>query len=453
LAKFVTEFEYDNIPPLVLAKAKACVLDILGVCLGGSQMPWGRGVVNLARRLHAVEESTIIAYGDRTAMEYAALANGTFGHGIESDEQHNPSITHPSCALVPAALAVGEKEHVDGRKLLTSLLIGYELMTRIGTAVAPSLFRDRGFHPTATLGVFGSAGITSKILGFDVETTMNALSIAAMQACGVGECFIRGGEYKRVYGGKAAHGGIMAALLAQNGITGPRTIFEGQKGFFKAFSDKWSPGPLEGLGRNFEIMKIAFKPYASCRLIHSSIDAVRTLRDKHKFASEDIAEIKVGASRVVIDLDNYNPKDMISAQMSLPFSLALTMLKGSNDVGQYSQENIRNKSLLDFARKVKLTIDKELEKEYPKIIGAVVSMRMRNGKVLQEKVRYPKGEPENPMTQEELEGKFRSLGSKVLPKENLDKLIETVRTLEQLKDIHELTTLLHRPYPQSRLAS
>ncbi|MFC1974408.1 MmgE/PrpD family protein [Chloroflexota bacterium] len=446
LAQFAEELKYEDLPREVIDKTKNLILDLLGSQLATSTMPWNKVIYEYVKDWGDGADSTIVYYGDKTKVENAAFANATFGHGFEIDDVHYLSMSHPGCVVIPAALALGEKELITGKELILAVVLGYEVMCRVGRSVAPSCGL-RGFHPTSVPGPFGAAAAAGKILGFDTEGMLNALGIAGSHCAGIMAYGQGGGSVKRVHAGIASQGGLRAALLAQRGITGPPIVLEAEHGFCKAFSDEYSLEKITAnLGKEFIVPEVSYKPYCCCGAIHAPIEAVSKITKEHRIEPDKIEEIFVGTNRVAIHHVGIirEPKDVLGAQFSLPFSLALTLIKGSNSLKDYSEENLKDAELLSLAGKVRIEIDKEANTVYPLKRGDLVTIKLKNGTSYQERVYYPKGWPENPMTKEELEDKFRGLASVVLPEDRVEEIIKVVNRLEDVGEVCTLMGLLIR---------
>lgn len=443
LAEFCCSMDFTQLPEPVVEKVKQCTLDILGVFAAGSRMPWSRQVAEFVRQVTGQPQCLVIGNGFRADVCNAAFANGTSGHSIEMDEQHNPSITHPSPVLIATGLAVGEKEAVNGQEFIVATTLGYEVMTRVGTAVAPSILVDRGFHPTAATGTLGAAAVAGRLIGLSETQMAHALSIAAMHSSGLFEYLLSGGNYKRAHPGMAAYGGIRSAMLAKLGMTGPMSVLEGQRGFLNAFSNSPDPSPiLDGLGSDFEVLKVAFKPYACCRLVHSSIDAITALKNKHGLKPESVDSVTIHTCSQMSKFNNPRPHDIMSSQFSIPFGVALAILDGSNLPKDYTPENLERKDLLDFCGKVRVVADTSMDQLYPEIIGARAAIEVKGKEEVTEYVKFPTGEPENPMSREALLEKFRSLLSTILPEERTRRIETAVEGLEEMEDIRKLTDLM-----------
>ena len=445
LAKFVSDLKYEHLPPPVVARAKALILDQVGIMMACATLPWSKVIYDYVRDWGDCKaEATVAHYGYKTKVENAVFANSSFGHGFEIDDHYLPGESHPGCISVPSALAIGEREHASGKDLIVAVVAAYEVMGRINRAITPSC-SNRGFHAhTSISGPFGAAAAAGKILGFDPELMVNALSIAGSHSSGTKEYDQNGGSIKRMHAGMAAHGGMRSALIAQKGITGPATILEGKHGFFQAFADEYKVNEItDGLGTDFKVvMGQGFKYYCSCGAMHSGLDALRILMAAHGDIRENnIAEIVMGTnsnSRYHVDA---KVTDITSAQFSAPFSLAMTLITGTNGFKDYSEENLHNPRILNLSRKVKMEIDDEMEREAAKR-GCRLTVKLNNGKTYVQKVEYCKGLAENPLTRDEFDGKFRELTSVVADKDTTEEILKTVYALDELKDVSALVSLM-----------
>lgn len=447
LAKFVSELKYEHLPPEVIAKAKDIVLDQVGIMMGTATLPWSKVIYDYVNDWGTCKpESSIVHYGDRTKLENAAFANSSFGHGFEMDDHYLPGQSHPGCIVVPSALAVAERQNASGKQMILGVVAGYEVMGRINKAIVPSCSM-RGFHaPTSISGPFAAAAVAGKMLGFDPELMVNALSIAGSHAAGTMEYDHSGGSVKRMHAGMASHGGLRAALIAQKGLTGPPTILEGHHGFCHAFADQYNLNEItDNLGKDFRVtLGSAFKAYASCGAMHSGIDAVRKLVAENQFSVKDIAEITYGTNRQSISHIGavYEPTDITSAQFSAPIGVALTLLKGSNGFEVYNEKNIHDPEIIALAKKVKMVIDKQVDSEFPATRGSRIIIKLKDGKTLEAKVDYSKGTPQNPMTRVEFEGKFRGMASVNADKDRVEEILKTVKKLDELKSVSTLVKMM-----------
>lgn len=444
LAKFISDLHYRDLDDEVVEKAKYLILDQLGCQIAFSGMQPSRGVYKYIRgRKGGNETSSVVYYGLRTNAEDAAFANAAFGHGFEMDDTEMHSITHPGVVVIPSALAMGEAELISGKDFITAVVAGYDVMLRVGTAARTMI--NRAFHGTSASGTFGAAAATGKILGFDKEKMMNAIGIAGSGSGGIGEYTISGGTVKRLHPGFAAQSGIRAALLAQIGLTGPSTVLEGKKGFCQAFANEYFPEELTSdLGKHFRILWTGNKPYCCCAGQHTAIDAASEIIKKRPIKIEEIEDIEISqGTREVVNVGNIiEPTDIVSAQFCGRFGVAMRLVKGSNGVNDYTMENIRDPELLKLTKTIKYAVEEEYDDLPPGSAPSRVAIRLKDGSLFKETVNYAKGTIQNPMTKMELEEKFKELTSRVLPKRQVESIIKTVSGLEDVENIHELSSLL-----------
>lgn len=302
LAQFAVQLQYSDLPPSVIEKAKEIALHAWGVQLAASTLPWSKAVYRYIRGQGGVPESTVVNYGLKTSAVNAAFANGTFGHGFEMDDNHARTGIKGGCAVVPAVLAMGEQQLSTGKEFILATVIGYEVMTRIGLSVT-SVHLQRGHHATGICGPFGAATAVGKLLRFDEETMLHAISIAAAHSAGLVEAPATGrGHLKRIFGGMAASSGIRSALLASEGLTGPESMLEGEQGFCLTFGDASNLAALTaGLGTEWQIMHVHYKIYAQDGFIQPMTEALERIRKQHSFSPEDIEEVLVGTNRYAHD--------------------------------------------------------------------------------------------------------------------------------------------------------
>lgn len=450
LAAYAASLTYEKLPVEVIEKAKRLILDQIGIMIGVATMPWSRAINEYIRDWDDCKrESTVAHYGYKTKAENAAFANSCFGHGFEIDDIYFYGSSHPGCIVVPAALAIGEKEHISGKRMILATIAGYEVMGRINAAIVPSCGL-RGFHQaTSVTGPFGAAAATAKILGFNPDLTLHALALAGSHAGGVAEYDQTGGSVKRMHAGMASHGGIRSALLALKGITGPSAILEGKHGVLVAFTDSYRANEItDGLGSDFRVtMGTGYKAYFACAGIHSAIDALLRIKREQQIKADDVAEIIMGTNRRTISHVNAEATDVLSSQFSAPFSLALTLLRGTNGFNDYTDNTLHDEAIRTVAAKVRLEVDKEVDSEYPANRGARITVRLKTGVSHQIKVQYCKGTPQNPLTSAEHDEKFRSLAQVNASSDRVEEILRIVLDLENQEDLTELAALMGSAQP------
>lgn len=443
LAQFAVQLQYADLPKSVIEKAKEIALHAWGVQLAGSTLPWSKIIYRYILGQGGMPESTVINYGLKTSAGNAAFANGTFGHGFEMDDNHARSSIKGGCVVIPAALAVSEQQLSTGEEFVLATVIGYEVMIRIGLSLSPAHLQG-GHHPTGIFGPFGAVTAVGRLLHFDEETMLHAISIAASHSAGLSESPATGrGHMKRIFGGMAASSGIRSALLAKEGLTGPESIFEGERGFCQAFGDTSNLAAITaGLGTEWQILDVHYKVYAQDGYIQPMTEALERIVKQHGFSPEDVAEIRVGTNRFardkVVGLIR-EPKDLTSAQFSANFSLALFLVKGNAGFREYTEESLRDPRILALSRKVQLEVDEEIEREFAKTRprGARVTVRLTSGETYSERVDTLRS-----MTVEEVNEKFRQLSSVVVSKEQCEQLVAMVRNLDEVRDVSSLVPLL-----------
>lgn len=450
MVDFCTGLSHKELPPQVIDRVKYLALDFLGVAARGSRAESSQAVRSFIRDIGAATSGgVIIGTSLRALYQYAALANGAAAHSLELDDVSNESSSHPGVAIFPAALAASELAGGDGRKFMEAVVLGYEVMIRLGKALNPVSHYARGFHPTGTCGAFGATTVAAKILNLDSEQMLNALGIAGSQAAGSMEFLASGAQTKRLHPGWAAHNGIVAALLAREGLTGPATIVEGRFGFLHGYSD--SPDPsrfLAGLGESFEVMRVSLKPHACCRYQQGPIDGILKIMKENKLRAPDVKQVKLGILEagfpIILEPQElkYNPQTVVDAQFSMPFGAALALLYGKAGLDEYTEANLKSPRLRELMSRVLCVADPELDKVYPKQWPASVEIITKDERKLSTKINYPKGDPENPLSWEELIQKFNHLSAPVFSEDRRAEIISRVRSLETEPSISSLSSLL-----------
>ncbi len=442
LAKFAISLKYENLTEDVLAKSKMCLLDTLGTALFGSRQIAGKTVAEFVEEMDSKEESTVVGNGKACAT-HASLANGTMAHSFELDDAYSPAIHHPGSVVVPAALSVGEREGSDGKEIIAAIVAGYEVMNRIGESLAGANTM-RGFFATGTNGPFGAAVAAGRLLGLDENEMVSALGIAGSQGAGLLECLAAGGMTKRLGAGIASQSGVLSALLAQKGFTGPATIIEGKYGYCKVYSDKCDLSKLtRNIGKDYSILSTSFKLYPCCKGLHATLDAVLQLVKEHNLESDMVREITVGGPEKFVNMHaNYEPLDILAAQFSLPYTIGAAFLRKRLSPEEFTAAAIRDSMILEFAKRIKIIVDPELAPLWPKHVSGKVTIRLKDGKEHSKTVIDPKGDPRNPVSSGELEQKFRCLSSGILKDSQISDLIEKVYNLEVMSNITQLTEAL-----------
>jgi 2-methylcitrate dehydratase PrpD len=434
LAEFINRLTYQDLPADVIRWVKMNLLDSLGICLYAGDMPWSKIVVKQIRELGGKEECTIIGYRKKTSRLYAALANGTLAHGLEFDNAHWSHV-HPGPPTVCAALSIAEREKRSGKDLLTAIAAGFEVAVSVGKAVFPS-HRYRGFQPTATIGTFGAATAAGKLMKLDEDGMINCLGLAGTQAAGLNEWIHSGDMSKRIHAGKAAMNGVLAALWAEKGLTGPISVFEGGDGFFKAYADQADHHYIEDIGKQFDLINIMIKPYATCADFHGAIRLVLQLQKDHHLKAEDIEKVWIGADTISKKYDSKKLETLLHAQMHYSVTIAIVLLEADGFIDAFLKR-YQDPKVKELAERIDIVVDPEVDKAFPQKWGVKVEITTKDGK------QYRGSEEDRPkMSEEEVKNKFRRLAQKRLDTKGIESIIESVDHLENVGNLSELTVLL-----------
>jgi 2-methylcitrate dehydratase PrpD len=359
LAEFASELRFEDIPAPVIAMTRACVIDAVAVALFGSTLPWSNSVENFARHVGPQGESTILsAQLPRASAPAAALANGTFAHAFEFDNLRQPSVgVHPGSTATVGALAVAEEYGATGRDFLTALVAGNECMLRTGLA-AKQTSELMGFHAPGQTGVFGAAIAASRIMKHDAHRTTMAIGIGGSLCSGL-LAFAKagnGGMVKRLHMGRAAEGGVTAAYLAERGFEGPDVLLEGKFGYLDAYARDGEAKLLtDGLGTRWESLNIWFKMFPCHVTAQAPVRAIQQLRREHGFGPQDVSKIVVEASEKVLSHHAERaPRDIGTAQYSVPFSVALAMFRDPADPRAFLDGPQQDPAILDLCKRIEL---------------------------------------------------------------------------------------------------
>jgi len=443
LTKFLLETRYEDIPSDCLQIAKLCLLDFLGVSLIGSREPAGRILNDFLTTVGGSPEATIIGYGEKSTALNAALANGTFGHCLDFDDDSSIGAGHLTTCVGPTLIALAEKMKKGGTEILLGFVLGYEIGSILAAALEPEQTR-KGWHATSTIGTFASTAGAAKILDLKEGEVSCAFGIAATQTSGLRRNF--GTMCKPFHAGKAAQKGVESALLAQKGFTGNKDIFGGIWGVFEIFSGRSSKieGLAETLGNRFLIRENWFKPYPSCGCTHSAIDAAISLRHQYEIEPVEIEKIEVGVLPVTFDTLLYDrPETPYQAKFSMPFCISTAILEGKVLADQFSSSRIKDPLLLDLMKKVVMVADPELAKGgYRGTYGATLRIKMTSGKILTEKVQAPRGHPQNRLSKDALIDKYRNCAQSLLSSERIDASIDMVMNFEKMNRMEPLMRLM-----------
>jgi 2-methylcitrate dehydratase PrpD len=448
LAEFVAGISYDTLPAEVRERVKALALDLVGIALRArNEAESTRPMIAAAARLGmAGGACTVIGDAAGYSPPGAAMLNGTLAHSLDFDDTHAPGSLHPSAPIVPAALAAAEMTGADGRALIAAIVAGYEVQIRLSLALDPAAHYDRGFHPTATCGAFGAAAAAGRLLGLDPESHASACGIVLSMAAGSMQYLVNGAWTKRSHVGHAAMCGLTGATLAREGYKGAAEAIEGKWGFLHAYAPAADAAKaVAGLGSRWETLKIAVKPYPSCRYGHAPLDGILTLAREHGIRAEDVEEVVVGLPepgwKLIGDPEpaKQAPKSVVDGQFSMAFCAAVALRSGGFAWDDYAR-HLGDPATLAFCKRVKTWVDPRAQADFQKNMSGSVRIKTKRGQ-FETYVQVAKGEPENFVTAAELRAKFDGLTGPYLSARRRDELAGALLTLEQAKDIGALLRL------------
>lgn len=454
LAEEVAKLNYKNLPQEVIEKTKILLLDYIGYTLFAYEKEdFAKMIMSLIEDLGGNSEATVLSYGIKTSTILASFANGAMGHMTELDDTHIGTASHPGDSIIPAALALGERNSISGKDLLLALVAGYEADLRIGEAVQPTHVR-RGFHSSATINTFGAAISAGKVLNFNAQQMAGVMGLAGLQASGF--FYFTNDKVtmpKDFNIGRATLSGVLAALLIEKGFQAGRTVLENEMGFCRLFADPTQiklEKITDRVGKYFKIMEMGHKYYSSCRHIHAAIDATLELFKENKIAVEDIIKInariyKTGAW-VVDDPQPWLRDAQYGTRFSTQFNIALAILEGKPGIlnlldHEYQKNKLNDLKIRELMKKIVVIPDEELDKNYGKARSTIIEVTTKHGDYSY-RLDHPKGDPENPGSYEEMITKFKTLSRNVLNRKAQDKVIEIVLKMEEVKDINSLIEML-----------
>ena len=429
-------FNYEGLSESSKKAVKRLLLDYIGVAISGSQTESGKVARKFAAITGGYTESTLIGGDVRVPAMQAAFANAISSHSVELDDIDVLALFHFSPPVYSAALATAEQLGANGKELLVALAAGCEMMERLSKAANSSL-RNRGYHTTPTTGVFGATIATAYLQKLPIEKVVSALGMAGASASGLMEMYGPSMQ-KRFNPGPAARNGVTAATMAQLGFTGAATIFEGERGFLAAFTDKNDPDQLTADYDKPYQLDIEFKPYSCARPIHNAIDCALNIRRQH---SPDLKRIQSIQMARHPDWAHYHlnkrPQTYHEAQVSLPYSVAVALLDGQALFAQYNNARLAESEILRLTDLVNISVDATL----PRGVSCLMTMIMDDGTQYVSQVDYPKGSIQNAMSDEELRAKFDSLVTPVLGAARAQEIANMVQSIENCASVGELMKL------------
>ena len=440
LARFVAETRFADLPRGLVANCKIAVLDALAAGFVGTVQPWAQRIVSVVRALGGTPEASVIHADWRTDVARAAFANGVLIGAFECEPLTG---SHASGTVLPAALAVCQRERRDGAAFLTALALGFEVSARLARA-AVGLETVRGFHNPGTQGPLGAAAAVGKLYGLDEDRLTSALGIAGSSSAGLLEFAWSGGDTKRLHLGRASQLGLESALLARHGVAGPAAVLEGRSGYFNAFSTSPAPASLlEGLGTEWAIEPPSLKSYATHVTHQAVVEAIQVFKREHRLDPRSITRVVIrGAARIMEERHTARaPEDVLGGQYSLPFTTAVALTRDLSNPLAYNDEALWDPVVRDLAQRIELL---PLHDARPYAQGewpAEVTLESA-GQRHTLATRGYKGSPGNPFTWAEAGEKFRRYTASILDAERATATIEAVSRLEQVADMAEIARLV-----------
>jgi 2-methylcitrate dehydratase PrpD len=436
LAEYAVGLRYEHLPPQVIQRAKDCITDTVAVIVLGNGLPWSRIVANYAQRIGAGGRSRILgAEGPTLHAAAAALANGTLAHAFESDNLTKPGAgVHPGATLLPPGLAIAQERGNSGRELITAVVAGFEVMYRIGYATKHSNER-RGFHAPGTTGPFGAAVAAGTLLHLNAAAMTNALGIAGSMAGGLME-FARSGTgamVKRLHLGRAAEAGVVAASLAADGFTGPTSVIEGDAGFLKVFCTEWDMEDVtRGLGTDYATMNLCLKRFPVHMTAQTGVQAVLELQAEHGFSGAQVDRVTVAGTERMATINNIrDPADIMMAQYSIPFCVALALFRDPRDPASFDDSALADADIRAMCDRVAITV----ADPPAKVAGAsIVTIMLKDGRSFTREVDEFNGTPVRPLDRNELRDKFTTL-TRVRYGAEAAALFERLQNLENETDL------------------
>ncbi len=437
LAGFAADFRTRAVPPEVVHHAKRAVIDWYAALLPGAVV----APATLLERALAGEldqGGATLALGRRASPRTAALINGTAAHTVEVDDIFRDAIYHPAAPTISAALAAAEAAGATGEAFLRAVIVGYEVSTRIGLAMGKAHYKF--WHNTGTIGTFGAAAATAAVHGLDPARFAHALATAATFAAGLQQAFRMDSMSKPLHAGRAAEGGLLAAISAREGVTGSLDILEGEAGFGRAMgaAPDWDKA-LASLGREFNITRMTFKNHACCGHTFAAIDGALEAQRRLGVAARDIARVRIDTYRTALDVaGNAHPATPAEARFSLAYVVATALVHGSVRLAAFDEDRVADLLTRDLMGRVEVGIDDAIDRAFPAQRAARVTMETKDGRREDFFQTTRKGDPDQPLSDSELEEKYLELTVPVIGRTKAASVLERLWRLDRLDrlDLH-----------------
>ena len=444
-AEFCEQLKYEDLSPEVIKRTKLLILDTVGIIIRARHDAESTSsLVSAIEKLEMSNGSCQVFSDKKTySPSAAALLNGTLAHSLDFDDTHAEASLHSSAPILSAALAAAQMNKSSGQELITACVVGYEVQIRLGLAGGASAHYKKGFHPSATCGIFGAAAAAGFLMGLTKEQYISAFGIALSQSAGSMQFLTDGAWTKRSHVGQAAQNGLSCAIMAGEGFKGPSKAFEGQWGYLHSYASGGNiKKAIDGLGEKFETLNLGVKPYPSCRYSHAAIDGLIELKKELNFSSEDLDDVDIGLSETALNIigyplnDKQNPKSIVDGQFSMPFCAAVTVKSGGLQWDDY-KNHLNNSDTLSLCNKIKVSPDKDAEECCPEYMSAKVKVVVK-GKKHEKFIKIPKGEPENFMDDAEFISKFQGLTEPYLSKQRVDQLTDLMLKMDKANNVNSI---------------
>lgn len=446
IVNFVADAKISGLPSRALSVASEAILDCVGVGLAGAQQPAGRIAAAWARAATGAPQATVWGAQFKTSVHDAALVNGTASHALDFDDVTWGLIGHPSASLVPAIFALGEFVGASGAELVLAYVVGFEVMAKLGRTTQPKHSLEGGWHATSSIGTFGTAAACCKLLGLNREQAGRALGIAYSMTSGNVSNF--GTMSKPLHAGLAARNGVQSAQLSKLGFTAVPHPFDGPRSFYEVYS-RGLPvdlSPLQELGSRFELIDrgVVIKPYPCGVAIHPGIDAALDLSRQYSLEPQKIDRIDIGVTRYTFDKLSYHiPKNGLEGKFSMEYGVARALIENKVTVEAFTDEAVNAPATQQLLRRIRMFVDDDIEKAW-KIGSRPVHVRiwLKDGRMVEKKVDISRGNPEFPLTAQELHGKFSDCAEMSLDSPSAQRALESLRNLQDVENVSELFDLL-----------
>jgi len=452
VADWVVNTRYEDLSEQVIELTTTFVIDHFGVVLAGTQKTSSQIILEVCQAWSPQEPAcTVVGRPERNSAPFSALINGTTGHALELDDDHREGTQHPGVAVIPAAFAVAEQLGRSGKEFILAAALGYEIMIRLGEAHLGKSYL-RGFHPTGTCGTIGAAVAAGKLMGLNVEQMVSAIGLAASQSAGLLTFRSNGAWNKRLHAGQAAMSGVICAELASRGFRGPSESLLSPEGWLQAFAynEQFDINfVVDRLGEKWDLLENSIKVHACCRFAGPIVDATLETVLREDIQPEQVESVTVAMAKYPLTRSlieplerKLNPTSVVDAQFSAPFAAAVSIVKRRAFIEEYSETGIRDPEVLAMARKVKWEVDPEAERLWPKRYPCQVTIELVDGRRASSRVEWPKGDPENAVTAEEVKQKFLTLASPVLGMEGAKACYAAIAAIGAAANLQALSRAL-----------